>query len=537
MTPFEEMALIEEKVRSERQYRNFAEFSSALAEERADQLLACWFEQSKQLTYLELEKKSSALAHSLQSLGVRKGTHVGLLVNNGPEGPITWFALAKLGAASVPINTNYTTSEISQIIRNGDVDWLVTKDGFLDRLAASSGDAPVIAPDRTIAIGSESPPSSLNWRELADAGDSGFEAPYEIGGDSLLNIQFTSGTTGMPKGCMLSQSYWILISQLCFWRMPEADVRRSLIWPPFHYLDGQRKFVEQMRAGVTMYIPQKLRLTKLLDWIWEHSIEYAAVPEPLLKMIPKTARDKDIPLRFADCYGWTGEKRRLFEERFNATIRDTYGMTEVGVQTFLPISAYEKSWTPTCGLLAPFCELKIVDDHENEVPDGVIGELWASGKGLMQGYYRRPDANRQSFVGKWFRTGDLFYRTPDGYYYFQGRIKDMVKRSGENISAVEVETVAKLHAAVTEVAVIGVPDELRGEEVKMFLRLAEDAGDAQSTITELNAHLGAQLAHFKCPRYYAVVSDFPRTSVGKIEKRSLREGHYETIFEIDMKAK
>jgi acyl-coenzyme A synthetase/AMP-(fatty) acid ligase len=535
MTPFEEMALIEKRIREDRRYRNFADFSGTIAEARGERPMAIWFERDEQLTYSGLERKSNALADSLQSLGVRKGTHVGMLLASGPECPVTWFALAKLGAVAVQINSNYTTSEIAGIVDTGDVDWLVVGEEFLDRLSSEHAKAPNIDRDRLIVAASAPRSGYLDWHQLVANGNTGFSVPYDVGGDTLLNLQFTSGTTGMPKGCMLSQDYWLLISQLVFWRLEETEVRRSLIWPPFHYLDGQRKFVEQMRSGTTMYIPQKMRLSKLLDWIWDYGIEYAAIPEPLLMLVKDSPRDREIPLRFADCYGWTGEKRRIFEKRFNATIRDTYGMTEVGIQTFLPLSARDQAWKPTCGLVAPFCQMKVVDDEGNQVPDGEIGELWVSGDGLMQGYYRRPDANRQSFVGKWFRTGDLFRRSSDGFFFFEGRIKDMIKRAGENIAAVEVESVAKQHSAVAEVAVIGVKDDMRGEEVKMFVRLTAETSDTQSAIASLASHLSENLARFKCPRFYATVSDFPRTAVGKIEKRTLREGTVETLFELDVK--
>ena len=535
MTPHEEMALIEEQIRADRRYRNFAEFSATLAEQRGERQMAIWFERDEQLTYSGLEQKSNALADSLQSIGVRKGTHVGMLLNSGPECPVTWFALAKLGAVAVQINSNYTTSEIAGIVTMGDVDWLVVGEEFLGRVLIDDTRAPNIERERLVVVASHPRSDLLDWTRLVADGNSGFVVPYDVGGDTLLNLQFTSGTTGMPKGCMLSQDYWLLISQLVFWRLKESEVRRSLIWPPFHYLDGQRKFVEQMRSGTTMYIPQKMRLSKFLDWIWDYELGYAAVPEPLLMMVKESPRDRDIPLRFADCYGWTGEKRRIFEKRFNATIRDTYGMTEVGVQSLLPLSAREQAWEPTCGLVAPFCEMKVVDDDGNQVPDGDIGELWVSGAGLMQGYYRRPDANRASFVGNWFRTGDLFRRSLDGFFYFEGRIKDMIKRAGENIAAVEVESVAKQHPSVAEVAVIGIKDDMRGEEVKIFVRLTADTSDTQGAIASLSEHLSAHLARFKCPRYYATVSDFPRTAVGKIEKRTLREGGVETLFDLDVK--
>ncbi len=210
-------------------------------------------------------------------------------------------------------------------------------------------------------------------------------------------------------------------------------------------------------------------------------------------------------------------------------------MTELGTATITPTDAGEKNFQRTCGTPAPQRWLKIVREDGHEVERGEIGELWVSGPGIMWGYYKRPAANAEMFRDEWFRTGDYFRQDQDGYFYIVGRMKDMVRRAGENIAAREVEAVLNEMEPILESAIVPVPDEKRGEEVKAYIRLREGSTQKTCDPEMIAAHCKQHLAPFKVPRYYAYVEDFPRTATGKIskpklvEKADLRVGAYDRV--------
>ncbi|MBN9547742.1 MAG: long-chain fatty acid--CoA ligase, partial [Alphaproteobacteria bacterium] len=202
--------------------------------------------------------------------------------------------------------------------------------------------------------------------------------------------------------------------------------------------------------------------------------------------------------------------------------REAFGMTEVGPAMFAPIERSDKVGSGSCGVPCPFRQCRIVDEAGDPVPQGAIGELQISGPGIMLGYYNNPEATAEVLRDGWFSTGDLFRQDEDGFFYIVGRKKDMIRRSAENIAAREVETVLAAAPGVAEVAVVGVPDPLRGEEVKAYLKLKEGQGPDQALLDSVIATAQAGLAAFKVPRFYAFVADFPRTASLKISKPQLK---------------
>lgn len=195
-------------------------------------------------------------------------------------------------------------------------------------------------------------------------------------------------------------------------------------------------------------------------------------------------------------------------------------MTELGSVMFMPMEAIDMVGSGSCGIPSPFRECRIVDAEGKILEAGELGELQVRGSGTMLGYHNKPEANAAVFDGEWFRTGDLFRRDERGYYYLVGRLKDMIRRSGENVSALEVERVLKGMAEVLEAAVIGVPDETRGEEILAIVVLAESASIEPS---RLFSYCAESLARFKIPRFLRVEHSLPKTPSGKIAKAGLRE--------------
>lgn len=335
---------------------------------------------------------------------------------------------------------------------------------------------------------------------------------------------------------MLPHEYWIRTGYSLAFTRGQGRIENVLVWAPFFYMDGMWQILSAFFLGASSYVARRMSITLFFDWLRRYRIHSCTFPEPALKAFSAGLSDKELELKYIYAFGWRENSKREAEARFGCFARDAYGMTELGTATATPISAGEKNFERTCGLPAPQRELKIVDEKGNEVPRGEMGELWVRGPGIMWGYYKRPAANADAFRGDWFRTGDYFRQDEDGYYFIVGRMKDSVRRSGENISAREVEAVLNEMEQVLESAIVPVPDELRGEEVKAYIRLREGVAQDSCGPSAIVAHCTRHLAPFKIPRYIAYVQDFPRTPTGKVAKQllikqggDLRAGAYDRI--------
>ncbi|MGB3067226.1 MAG: class I adenylate-forming enzyme family protein [Ottowia sp.] len=495
------------------------------ATEFGDQVLGNWFEDGIKLTYKEFDEKADRLASALAGHGVRKGTHVGVMLLNRYEFPVTWIALARLGAVMVPVNSGYTGEEVHFVLSDSDVEFLVIDGELLSVFTGVADRLPLISPRRVIVAGDELPAGMQSWSELVATGDASFRPSYEVKAHDLVNIQYTSGTTGFPKGCMLLQDYWIVLSRSAAFRGNGANeaAKNVLIWAPFFYMDPQWQFLVALWLGGTAFVAKKMSLTRLHGWLQTYPIHMCIYPEPALKQPLSEEEAKTIQLKTISIFGWSVQGRADIEARFKAVAREGYGMTEIGSGTMVPPPALEKAKIRCVGLPAPFREMKIVDEAGHEVPVGEPGELLVRGRSIMLGYYKRADANREQFVQGWFRTGDIFRRDADNYHYIVGRIKDMIRRAGENIAAIEVESVLRTMPDIEDAAVVAVPDDLRREEVKAYVKLREGvSADAEGLCDCIIEHCKKSLATFKLPRYITFIEgDFPRTAARKVIKREL----------------
>ncbi|MFZ9320990.1 MAG: class I adenylate-forming enzyme family protein [Hylemonella sp.] len=500
-----------------------------LVHERAllmgDALAGHWVDDGVLLTYRELDTSADRLASSLLAHGVRKGTHVAVMLPNVAAFPITWIALGRLGAVMVPVNTAYTSAELRFVLQDSDAQYLIIDAQLLAVLQGVSPRPPLLAEERTIIHGASISPPCLEWERLVADGEMPFTAPYQVVATDLINLQYTSGTTGFPKGCLLTHDYWMLISRLAsLMRGAGGEVKNVLIWAPFYYMDAQWQFLMTLWLSGTTFVARQMSLSLFHEWLREHRIHMCIYPEAALKQPATPDFDAQLLLKYVSIYGWGADARREVERRFGIKAREGYGMTEIGATTHMPVDAAHMAYTRSCGLAVPFRELRIVDSEGRDVPDGEEGELWVAGRAIFWGYYKHPEANAQCFRGRWFRTGDIFRRDANGYYWIVGRIKDMIKRAGENIAAIEVEAVLRSLPEIEEAAVVAVPDPLRREEVKAYLKLRPGLTPEDVPPARVFAHCATQLAAFKVPRYLAYLAgDFPRTPTRKIIKRRLVE--------------
>lgn len=479
-----------------------------------------FFERGERLTFGEARAQANRLAGALYGIGVRKGTHVAVMLPNLPAYPLTWLALGRLGAVMVPVNNRYTARELRYALEDSQAAYLIIHADYFEVLDAVDLAATAVTDERVITLAARREASPHHWPDLAAGGPAGFTPPEPVEADDLLNIQYTSGTTGFPKGCMQSHRYWVLVGAASTAQV-DFRVRRILCAQFFYYLDPQIFVVMALTVGAAVYFANRMSASRFMTWVREHEIDFVFMFEPIFKQ-PERPGDGDNRLRLACLFGLTPENHEALEARFATAAREWYGMTEIGSGLYMPMSFTHRVGSGSCGIPAPFREVSIrgVDDGRPVEP-GAVGELCVRGPGIMAGYYNKREANAESFRDGWFRTGDLFRQDAEGFFYIVGRRKDMIRRSAENIAAREVEAVLRTHLDIREAAVVPVPDELRGEEVKAYIQLAPGRSPDDLPPEAIFEHCRQGLASFKVPRYIEYRDSFPYGPADRVEKHKL----------------
>jgi acyl-CoA synthetase (AMP-forming)/AMP-acid ligase II len=480
-----------------------------------------FFESGEALTYAELRARVNRLARGMAGLGIGKGTHVGVMMPNVAAMPITWLALARLGAVMVPMNIAYTPREVQYVVEDAEVTWLLIHEECLATLDATTVHGGKFDNGHVVVVGTPRAGQRV-WAALLEGKDDSFQPKEAPGHDDLMNIQYTSGTTGFPKGCMLTQRYWLTIGKVNARRDGRA-YERVLAATPFFYMDPQWLLLMAFYHRGTLFAARRQSASRFMEWVRAHRIQFCLFPEVVAQQ-PPSPKDRDNEIVRVNVYGMRKDIQAAVEERFDMIVREAFGMTEIGSGLFMPIEAADMVGSGSCGMPAPFREARIVDDEGRDVPEGEMGELVVRGPGILKGYYRKPEATRDAFFGEWFRTGDIFRKDARGFYYIVGRKKDMIRRAGENISAREVEAVLKALPGVADAAAVPVPDPTRGQEVKIYVVLAPPATKDQVPPERIIAHCEANLARFKVPRYIAYRDSLPKTPSEKIAKGELVNG-------------
>jgi crotonobetaine/carnitine-CoA ligase len=455
-----------------------------------------------------------ALRSSLESIGVAVGDRVGILIRNQVEFPVSWFAVIEAGAAVVPLNPKYTSREIDFVLGDAGATWLIGDGVLIDEHANDETIGPVSLA-QSIAIGA-SASAAHSYETLAAAEPT--ERTHQADPLEVVNIQFTSGTTGLPKGCLLTHEYWVDIGVFGA-ALSDEPARRLLADHPFYYMQNQAYLMTAIVTGGALFITPGLSRRKFMGWLHDYEIDFAWVDEDMLEY-PPDPRDRDVRIRRAPVAGLPAEDYQRLRDRYGIEGRELYASTEVGHGTCVPADRPDLTGTYTMGFCFPHRESKVIDENGAEVPAGTPGELCLRGPGMMLGYHNRPEANEELFLeGGWFRTGDAVIKDDEGLHYFVGRLKDMIRRSGENISAVEVEMQLYAMPEVVNVAVVPVPDAEREEEVKAIIVLAEGA---ELTPQQVVDWASEGLAPFKVPRYVEFRDELPYTESGKVHKAALR---------------
>ncbi|MBA2308148.1 MAG: AMP-binding protein [Pseudonocardiales bacterium] len=477
-------------------------------------------------TFAETEKDTDDLACGLLELGVVPGDHVAVLLPNRPESVHVWFALAKIGAIAAPVNTAFRGIGLAHLLNTCRAQVLVVDETLVQpvaevrealthlRVAVVVGDAaaaPRLADLHVVAF------DAVPVRDGVPP--SGGHGPR----DQAL-VLFTSGTTGRSKGCALSHRYIVRHAELlCEHLELRSDDVLFCPFPLFHADAAVFTVAPALVLGATAAISERFSVSGFWDEV-RHTqstvFDFMGSTLAMLHKQPERPDDADNPARL----GWGVPLPGFaddFEKRFAVELTELYGLTDAGIVAYNPIGQPRRR--QSCGRpVAPF-DVRLLDAEGFEVPVGEVGEIAVRSEEpglLMDGYLAMPEATLAATRDLWLHTGDLARRDPDGFLYFVGRTKDVIRRRGENISAFEVEEVIGAHPDVLEAAAFGVPSDLTEEEV--MVAVAPRPGHRVDP-ADLVTFCAARAARHMVPRYVDVLDALPKTPTEKIEKFRLVE--------------
>jgi len=477
----------------------------------------------RQFTYAEFDKAVNRTAALLASHGIVKGDVVSLLMPNGAEYIIAYFACWKLGALAGPVNSLLKAQEISYVISNSEAKALVLHSEFQPVINGIHDELPNL--EAVIVFNDEAEAT----REFIAAAPPQFPS-LDTGNEAI--IIYTSGTTGKPKGCLLTHGNLIANArQISEWLGFTERDRLLTVMPLFHMNAVSVTTMSALYAGGSSVVSPKFSGSRFWKIISDYQVTSFGSVATMLSMLLSNYPDgvpaglKTDQLRFAMCGSAPvpGEVLKRFEETFYCLVIEGYGLSESTCRsTFNPPDQRRRAGS--CGLPIGN-EMKVVDDNDNDVPDGSLGEIVLRGENILKGYYKNPAATEVAFRNGWFHTGDIGYRDAEGFYYIVDRKSDMIIRGGENIYPREIDEVLYQHPAVAAAATIGVPDALYGEEVAAFIVLKDGEAVADE---ELIDFCRKHLADYKCPKTIRIVPEIPKGPTGKLLKRELARQYSRT---------
>jgi carnitine-CoA ligase len=478
--------------------------------------IAWRFDPGDELTFADVDRLTAGYAQALRDRGVRAGDRVAVLLGNEAAFPLTWLALSLLGAAAVPVSTKYQTADASHVLRACRASAIVAGARFAPLLERLPTDIPALR--LTIAAADLAVTAAQTSTSVPDFGD---QDPA-----GTANIQFTSGTTGRPKGCILPHRYWTQLGGSMVTEFPYLSERDVMLTAqPFHYIDPQWNVAAALLAGAELVVLDGFHPSSFWAKVRQHQVTYfyclGAMPALLLRM-PADAADRDHRVRAVQCSAIPPALHATLEERWGVPWYEAFGMTETGADLRVTDADHDELVGTGClGGPARHRKVQITGADGRAVPAGQTGEITLAGPGMMDGYFGDPEATARVMDGGWFRTGDLGRMDARGRVYHAGRTKDMIRRSGENVAAREVEEVLLSHPGIRLVAVTGVPDEIRGEEVKAWY--VTSGSGSEVSPAQLAQYCAERLAAFKVPRYWQPATDLPRTDSERVIKQRLAE--------------
>lgn len=480
-----------------------------------------YLQRGYEITYGEALAEVERLKSALTAAGYGHGHRIAILLENRPEMVLLKLACNALGISSVPVNPDYRPSETAYLLQDSAADLAVCCDTRLEQMrdgvAASGLDVPVARIEDDLPKASRAAP-----------------CVGEVAPDSEASLLYTSGTTGRPKGCILSHEYELSLGQ---WyaglggalALEQGKDRVYNPLPLFHVNAGILQLFGMIATGCCQIIPDRFsasRWWRELEETGATACHYLGIIIPALMNQPEGPDDRKPAIKWGAGAGVEPTLHRAFEERFGFPLVEVWGMTEM-CRVLADNHAPRSIDTRAMGRPRPGLDVKVVDELDNEVPRGTPGEMVVRHsaetprKGAFSGYLNLPDATEEAWRGGWFHTGDTVVMDESDMLYFVDRKKNIIRRSGENIAAAEIEACLQEHEDVARVAVIAVEDALRDEEVMACVVPNGDGDEAMAR--RLFDHAYEHMAYYKAPGWVRFFDEIPVTGTQKIQKHALFE--------------
>jgi len=478
--------------------------------------------QDKPITYADLDRSIDEAAAGIASLGIRKGDRVGVLVHNVPHFIYAYLGIERAGGVMVPLNTMFTAHEVSYILADAEARAVIVAEPFLHTVDGLRETLPML--EHVVVVGG-APIGTMAWDQMTGRG--GAAPSVSVGEQDLAALPYTSGTTGKPKGAMLTHGN-LMANLEQMHRVPllteaETDVV-LLVLPMFHIYALNVSLGLTFRVGATAVLQERFDPVASLDAIERHRITvvFGAPPMFVAWLSTPNVESRDLSsvrLAVSGAAPLPGPVLEDFRRRLGITIWEGYGLTETapGV-TSNAMGAEAKP--SSIGKPLPDVELRLLDEQGDEVEDGDPGEIALRGPNVFQGYWHDDAATAEAMRGGWFHTGDVAYEDEDGYLFLVDRKKDLIIVSGFNVYPREVEEALFRNPKIAEAAVVGIPHPYTGEAVKAVVVLKPGQSATEEEIIEFCKR---SIARFKCPQVVEFADKLPHTDTGKILRRALRE--------------
>ncbi len=479
-------------------------------------------------TYKQLDIRVNKLSHFFLDKGIKKGDRVAVLLHNCKEYIEIFFAISRIGGILVPLNWRLAIPELEFIIQDSGTDFIIFEDEFLENAEQLRKKIPISTCMTCSAKNKNTTNAEMPW--LADYESS--ISPYpetepimqsSSGENDPHILMYTSGTTGLPKGAVLShrKTFFNVLNASFYFDLSRKDTA-IIARPLFHSGGLIVEMAPVIYKGGTIIVKKRFKPTEILETIQQHRVTILELPATVYNFILNECDIEKYDLKTIKC-AFTGGERvsvallKALKEK-GLLVSQIYGLTEASTLFWLPIEKAEEKMG-SVGSPVLHGGIRIVDERGRSVQPGNVGEVIVKGPIVMNGYWRRPDLTKKVIRGGWLHTGDLARIDEEGFVYIVDRKKDMFISGGENIYPAEIENVLLSHPKILDAAVIGVSDEKWGEVGKAFIVVK---GGANLKYNEITAFLQDKLGKYKIPKYVEYVKKLPKTASGKIKKRLLK---------------
>lgn len=495
--------------------------------------------EDKRFTFADLSGRVNRLGNALISLGINKGDRVAALMVNCNQCVEVYFACAKIGAVYVPMNYRAKGNELTYMLNSADARVIFIGERYLELV--DSIKTSLISIEKFISV--DGPASGKDNYEALLKNSSADDIFTEINDDDMTILMYTAGTTGFPKGVMLThQSFSIYVLQNV--TPPDPDTRENnILTVPLYHIAGIQAMMAAIYGGRTLVIQRQFDAIEWMKLVQRERVNRAMMVPTMLKLLIENPKFNDFDLSSLKVitYGAAPMPLEVIKKAIRVfpgvSFINAFGQTEtastitaLNPEDHVISGATEEEKARKLKRLSSIgkpmadVEMKVMDEQGNELPYGLTGEIVARGPRVMSGYWKDEEKTKKTIdADGWVHTGDMGYRDEEGYFFLAGRATDMIIRGGENISPEELENVIYSHPKINEVAVIGVPDEEWGEVPKAICVLRP--GNEGTKPEEIMEYCRQNLASYKRPRVVEFVKELPRNAVGKVLKRTLREQH------------